>query len=56
MADHLEIKKAKTHQGRLHIEKKLPKLIERPKEGLFLNTHNSSEIMRMVLNDLVKLN
>ena len=54
MADQLEIKKAKTHKGRLHLETKLPKLIEVPKECLYLNTHNSSELMRMVLNDLVK--
>jgi hypothetical protein len=53
MADNSEVKKAKTHKGRLHLESKIPKIMEGPKECIFLNTHNSSEIMRMVLNDLV---
>jgi hypothetical protein len=56
MADKVELKKAKTHKGRLHMESKIPKIIEGPKECLFLNTHNSSDIMRMILNDLVSFN
>ncbi len=56
MADQLELKKAKTHKGRKHLQSKLPKVIENTKECLFLNTHNSSELMRMVLNDLVSIN
>jgi hypothetical protein len=54
MADHIEVKKAKTHKGRLHLQSKIPKVIEGPKECVFLNTHNTSEIMKMVLNDLVR--
>ncbi|MCQ2816068.1 MAG: hypothetical protein MJ252_02270, partial [archaeon] len=45
-------KKAKTHKGKVHLESLMPKLIEDPKQGLFINTSNSSEIMRMVLDDL----
>jgi hypothetical protein len=48
-------KKAKTHKGKLHLKTFLPKIVEDPKGGLFINTKNSSEIMRMVLTDLVKI-
>ncbi len=53
--ENVETKKAKTHKGRLYLKKQEPKLIENPKECLFLNTENSSEIMRMVLADLVSI-
>jgi hypothetical protein len=46
-------KKAKTHKGRLYLQKLAPKLIEDPKQSLFLNSDNSSEIMRMIIGDLV---
>jgi ribosome production factor 2 len=46
------IKKAKTHKGRMHLNSLQPKIIEDPKECLFINTDNSSEIMKMVLGDL----
>lgn len=55
MKDFKENKKAKTHKGKLHLESLLPKVNEDPKNCLFLNTNNSSEIMRMVMNDLVRL-
>lgn len=45
------LKKAKTHKGRVHIQSKLPKLIEDPKKAIFLNSENSSEIMRLVMNE-----
>ncbi len=49
----VENKKAKTHKGRMHLQSLMPKLVEDPKESLFLNSDNTGEIMRMVLNDLV---
>ena len=51
----MEDKKPKTHKGKLYLESLLPKLIEDPKQCLFINTANSSEIMRMILNDLYLL-
>lgn len=45
-------KKAKTHKGRLHLNSLAPKLVEDPKECLYINTDNSSEIMKMVMNNL----
>ena len=51
----MEDKKPKTHKGKLYLESLLPKLIENPKQCLFINTANSSEIMRMILNDLYLL-
>ena len=51
-----ENKKAKTHKGRLYLESFDAKIVENPKECLFLNTKDSSEIMRMVLSDLVNIN
>ncbi len=48
----MEDKKAKTHKGKLYLESLLPKLKEDPKQCIFINTANSSEIMRMILNDL----
>ena len=45
-------KKAKTHKGKVYLNSLLPKLIEDPKQCLFINTKTSSELMRMVLNDL----
>ena len=53
--DTMEHNKAKTHKGRIYLQKLLPKLVEDPKQCLFLNSDNSSEIMRMVLSDLVSL-
>jgi hypothetical protein len=50
----METRKAKTHKGRKILESKLPKVFEDPKNSLFVNTANSSEILRMVMNDLVK--
>lgn len=50
----IEIKKAKTHKGRLHLNSLAAKLKEDPKDCLFLNTDNSSEIMKLVMNNLVK--
>jgi hypothetical protein len=49
------IKKAKTHKGRMYLKSLESKLIEDPKECLFINTDNSCELMRMVMNDLVKI-
>ena len=49
-----EMKKAKTHKGKKWLESRMPKAEEDPKISVMLNTNNSSEIMRMVLNDLVK--
>ena len=46
-----KVKAAKTHKGRVAIENKLPKLIEDPKRTIFVNTINSSEIMRMVATE-----
>ena len=48
-------KKAKTHKGKMHLNSLLPKLIEDPKQCVYINTKSSSEIMRMVLNDLYLL-
>jgi hypothetical protein len=50
----VEMKKAKTHKGKVFLESKMPKAVEDPKISVLLNTNNSSEIMRMVLTDLVK--
>jgi hypothetical protein len=55
MEDRTDSRKAKTHKGRIFLNSKLPKVVEDPKEALFINTNNSSEIMRMVMSDLVKL-
>ncbi len=49
----MENRKAKTHKGRKILESKLPKIFEDPKNSLFVNTANSSEILRMVMSDLV---
>lgn len=46
------LKKAKTHKGRLHIADSLPKVVEDPKQCAYINTSNSSEIMRLVLQEL----
>lgn len=51
--DEIEEKKAKTHKGRLYLKQKEAKLEEDPKECLFINTNKSTEILRMVLTDLV---
>ena len=48
----MEEKKALTHKGKLFLESLMPKMIEDPKQCLFINTKNSTELMRMVLNDL----
>jgi hypothetical protein len=48
-----ENRKAKTHKGRLHQKAIMSKIVEDPKECVFINTHNSNEILRMVVNDLV---
>ena len=48
----LKIKTAKTQKGKSYLKNLLPKLIEDPKQSLFINTTNSSEIMRMIMNDL----
>ena len=48
----MEERKALTHKGKLYLESLMPKMIEDPKQCLFINTRNSTEIMRMVLNDL----
>ena len=48
----MEERKPKTHKGKLYLESLKPKLIEGPKECLFINTQNSSELMRMVLHEL----
>jgi hypothetical protein len=53
LADEVKHKKAKTHKGRKVLEDRLPKAIEDPKLSLFINTANSNEILRMVMNDLV---
>jgi hypothetical protein len=49
----VEMKKAKTHKGKVFLESRMPKAVEDPKTSVLINTNNSSEIMRMVLNDLV---
>ena len=48
----MEEGKAKTHKGKLYLESLMPKLVEDPKKCLFINTKNSTEILRMVLNEL----
>ena len=48
----MEERKALTHKGKLFLQSLMPKMIEDPKQCLFINTKNSTEIMRMVLNDL----
>ena len=48
----MEERKPKTHKGKLYLESLKPKLIEDPKQCLFINTENSTEIMRMVLHEL----
>ena len=50
----LEERKAKTHKGKLFLDSKRPKEIEGPKQCLFINTNKSSEIMKMILEDLVR--
>ena len=46
----MEERKALTHKGKLYLESLMPKMIEEPKQCLFINTQNSTELMRMVLN------
>lgn len=46
------LRKAKTHKGRVHISNTLPKMNEDPKICLFFNTSNSSELMRIALNEI----
>lgn len=46
-----KIKAAKTHKGRLHIQHRLPKIVEDPKKTVFFNSENSSEIMRIAMNE-----
>ena len=48
----MEDRKPITHKGKLYLESLKPKLIEDPKQCLFINTANSTEIMRMVLHEL----
>ena len=48
----MEERKPKTHKGKLYLESLKSKVIEDPKQCLFINTANSSEIMRMVLHEL----
>ena len=48
----MEERKPKTHKGKLYLESLKPKVIEDPKQCLFINTQNSNELMRMVLNEL----
>ena len=48
-------KTAKTHKGKRFLASKQPKEIEDPKKCLFLNTSQSSEITKMILEDLVSL-
>ena len=36
----MEDKKPKTHKGKLYLESLLPKLIEGPKQCVFINTAN----------------
>ena len=47
----MEERKALTHKGKLYLESLMPKMIEEPKQCLFINTQNSTELMRMVLNE-----
>lgn len=46
------LKKAKTRKGKAELSKRLPKVFEDPKECMFLNTSNTSELMKLVLNEL----
>ena len=48
----MEERKPKTHKGKLYLESLKPKLIEDPKQCLFINTANSTELMSMVLHEL----
>ena len=48
----MEERKPKTHKGKLYLDSLKPKVIEEPKQCLFINTQNSTEIMRMVLHEL----
>lgn len=52
--EEVHLKKAKTHKGRVFLESRKPKAVEDPKQCSLINTFNSNEILRMVLNDLVK--
>jgi hypothetical protein len=46
-------RKAKTHKGKLHLNSLLPKEIEDAKQSVIINTANSSQILRMLLSDIV---
>lgn len=51
--EQVENRKAKTHKGRVYLKSLQAKIVEDPKQSLFINTDNSSEIMRLILNDMV---
>jgi hypothetical protein len=51
--EEIQLKKAKTHKGRMFLESRKPKAVEDPKQCALINTSNASEILRLVLNDLV---
>ena len=48
-------KKAKTHKGKKYLESLLPKLIEDPKQSIFINTQSANEITRLALNEIYLL-
>ena len=45
--------KPKTHKGKKFLESREPKEIEDNKKSLFINTHKSNEIIKMITHDLV---
>jgi hypothetical protein len=51
--EEVHMKKAKTHKGKVFLDSRKPKAVEDPKQCSLINTFNSNEILRMVLNDLV---
>jgi hypothetical protein len=51
--ENLDLKKAKTHKGRKHLEDLLPKLVEGPKKTLFVKGNKTSETVTKAMKDLV---
>ncbi len=50
----LDLKKARTHKGRKHLDELKPKLVEGPKKTLFIKGNKTSESVTQAMRDLVK--
>eukprot|EP00824_Muranothrix_gubernata_P003129 TRINITY_DN13875_c0_g1_i1.p1 TRINITY_DN13875_c0_g1~~TRINITY_DN13875_c0_g1_i1.p1 ORF type:complete len:301 (+),score=43.51 TRINITY_DN13875_c0_g1_i1:2-904(+) len=50
-----EERKPKTHKGKLHLQKREPKIEEDPKTAIFIRGHKTSEAVGNLLKDLLKL-